>query len=41
MEFIYIEQIKKQMASLADTSHVASELPLVTFLFVPVQNYNL
>ena len=39
MAFIKIEQIK--MTSLADTSYVVSERPLVTFLFVSVQNYNL
>ena len=41
MTFIDIEQIKEQMAFLADTSYVDSERPLVTVLFVFVQNYNL
>ena len=40
MAFINIEQIKEQMASLADTSYVVSERPLVTFLIVSVQKYN-
>ena len=33
MVFIDIEQIKEQMASLADTSYVVSERHLVTFRF--------
>ena len=40
MAFIDIEQIKEQMASLADTSYVVSERHLVTFLFISIQNYN-
>ena len=38
MAFIDIEQTKEQMVYLADTSYVVSERPLVTLLFVSVQN---
>ena len=37
----HVEQIKEQIASLADTFYVASERPLVTFVFVSVRTYNL